>query len=78
MYELMRPLTLPGREPCPLTPRELEVLAELAAGRVYKQIADALGVAVSTVRNHLHHAYKKLDAVDRTQAVLIAAEHGWL
>jgi DNA-binding NarL/FixJ family response regulator len=65
-------------EPCPLTPRELEVLAELADGKVYKQIALALSVSVSTVRSHLHNVYHKLGAVDRAQAVLLARRYGWL
>ena len=81
MYELMSPIgprdTAPA-EPCPLTERELDVLRELATGKVYKQAASALGVSVSTVRNHAHNAYRKLRVADRTQAVMQASEHGWL
>jgi DNA-binding NarL/FixJ family response regulator len=53
-------------------------MRELAKGKVYKEIGTALGVSVSTVRSHLHHAYKKLGVADRAQAVLTAKERGWL
>lgn len=64
--------------PCPLSAREVGVLQLLAEGKVYKQIAHELGLSTSTVRTHLHNMYGKLGAVDRAQAVLIAADHGWL
>ena len=67
-----------GVEPCPLSARELEVVRGLSDGKVYKQIALELGITVSTVRNHLHRTYAKLDIADRAQAVLVAAESGWL
>jgi DNA-binding NarL/FixJ family response regulator len=35
-------------------------------------------VSVSTVRGHLHNAYRRLGVVDRTQAVLVARRRGWL
>jgi putative nucleotidyltransferase with HDIG domain len=80
MYELTYPVTQADTpsSPCPLTERELDVLRELAAGQVYKQVASTLGVSVSTVRNHAHHAYRKLGVADRTQAVVLASERGWL
>jgi DNA-binding NarL/FixJ family response regulator len=64
--------------PCPLSPREVEVLMRLAEGEVYKQIAHGLSLSTSTVRTHLHNIYGKLGAVDRAQAVLLASERGWL
>jgi len=54
------------------------VLCLLAQGKVYKQIAQDLGLSTSTVRTHLHNVYRKLDAHDRARAVLIATERGWL
>lgn len=80
MYELPNPANGPARavEPCPLSTRELDVLRQLAAGRVYKQIAHELSLSTSTVRTHLHNVYGKLGAVDRAQAVLMATERGWL
>ncbi len=65
-------------DPCPLSAREIGVLQRLAEGKVYKQIAHELTLSTSTVRTHLHNIYGKLGAVDRAQAVLIAAERGWL
>ena len=65
-------------EPCPLSVRELEALRGLAEGKVYKQIAAELSLSVSTVRTHLHNVYRKIGAVDRAQAVLLARDRGWL
>ena len=67
-----------AREPSPLTPKELQALRGLAEGKLYKEIAASLGVTTSTIRSHLHAAYRKMGAADRAQAVLIAAERGWL
>ena len=65
-------------EPCPLSVREIDALRGLAEGKVYKQIAHELSLSVSTVRTHLHNVYRKIGAVDRAQAVLIAHDRGWL
>ena len=65
-------------EPCPLSERELDALRGLAEGKVYKQIAHELSLSVSTIRTHLHNVYRKIGAVDRAQAVLIARDRGWL
>jgi putative nucleotidyltransferase with HDIG domain len=64
--------------PSPLSDRETAALRQLAAGKVYKDIAEDLGVATSTVRTHLHSVYAKLDVADRAQAVLRATEMGWI
>jgi putative nucleotidyltransferase with HDIG domain len=64
--------------PSPLTRGEQRVLAELANGLLYKQIAARLGVSVSTVRTHLHNTYRKLGVSDRAQAILMAKEQGWI
>ncbi|HEY3189134.1 MAG TPA: helix-turn-helix transcriptional regulator, partial [Solirubrobacteraceae bacterium] len=65
-------------ESCPLTPHELAAVRGLAEGLQYKDVAIDLGVATSTVRSHLHKAYKRLGVTDRAQAVLICARKGWL
>jgi putative nucleotidyltransferase with HDIG domain len=65
-------------DPCPLSDREVDALRGLADGKVYKQIASELQLSVSTIRTHLHNVYRKIGAVDRAQAVLIAHEHGWI
>src|SRR5919198_752590 len=67
-----------GSEPCPLSVREVDALRGLAEGKVYKQIAAELSLSVSTIRTHLHNVYRKIDAVDRAQAVLIARDRGWI
>jgi DNA-binding NarL/FixJ family response regulator len=68
----------PGGEPSPLTPMQQKVLVALAEGKTYKQIAASLSVSESTIRTHLHNVYGKLDVMDRAQAVLLAAERGWI
>jgi putative nucleotidyltransferase with HDIG domain len=80
IYELPEVATRRRRpaEPCPLSAREVGVLQLLSEGKVYKQIAHELALSTSTVRTHLHNMYSKLGAVDRAQAVLIAADRGWL
>jgi len=54
----------------PLTPRESEVLALLARGASNAEIAHELGLSVKTVQNHVSNVLAKLQARDRTQAVL--------
>jgi DNA-binding NarL/FixJ family response regulator len=53
-----------------LTKREHEILALLAKGYLYKEIADQLGISLSTVRAHLHAVYEKLHVQSRTEAVV--------
>ncbi len=53
-----------------LTPRELEILTQLARGLHYKEIGDELRISVSTVRTHLHAIYGKLHVQSRTEAVV--------
>ncbi|MGI9020016.1 MAG: HDOD domain-containing protein [Solirubrobacterales bacterium] len=65
-------------EPCPLSAREVDALRGLAEGKVYKQIAQELSLSVSTIRTHLHNVYRKIGAVDRAQAVLMARDRGWI
>lgn len=53
-----------------LTARENEILAALAKGSFNKEIADKLGISVSTVRTHLKHIYEKLHVQSRTEATV--------
>lgn len=53
-----------------LSKREQEILALLAKGLPYKQIADQLGISPSTVHGHLHAIYGKLHVQSRTEAVV--------
>jgi DNA-binding CsgD family transcriptional regulator len=61
-----------------LSPRELEVLHQLAAGRSNAEIARALYVAPGTVKAHLNHIFRKLEAGSRLQAVAYARQAGLL
>jgi LuxR family maltose regulon positive regulatory protein len=60
----------------PLTAREHEILRLIAAGRSTQEIAARLIVSAGTVKTHLHHLYGKLDARDRTHALVRARELG--
>lgn len=77
-YPFTRPARRRSSEPCPLSGRELDALRGLADGKVYKEIASEMSLSPSTVRTHLHNVYRKIDAVDRAQAVLLARDRGWI
>ncbi|MBV8122693.1 MAG: helix-turn-helix transcriptional regulator [Paucibacter sp.] len=61
-----------------LSPRELQILQCLAAGMPNKQIASSLHISEPTVKFHLRNINHKLDARNRTHAVFIARERGWV
>lgn len=54
-----------------LTPREIEILQLLSRGLLYKEIALRLSppIAEGTVRQHIHHIYRKLEVNNRTEAI---------
>jgi DNA-binding NarL/FixJ family response regulator len=62
----------------PLTGRESQVVRLMAGGYSNREIADALGTAEGTVKNHVSSILAKLGARDRTRAVLRALEEGLL
>ena len=62
----------------PLTERELEVLAMIAEGKSNKETAAALQISDQTVKNHISHIFAKLSVNDRTSAVLLAVNKGWI
>lgn len=53
-----------------LTPREKQILEQLAKGSLYKEIAWDLGIGFETVRSHIDNIYKKLHVRTRTEAVV--------
>jgi DNA-binding NarL/FixJ family response regulator len=59
-----------------LSPQELNVLREVAAGRGIKEISAALNLAEPTVRFYLRNTYAKLGVADRTQAITTALHRG--
>jgi len=59
-----------------LTPMQLQVLQGVLAGRLNKQIAHDLGIAIPTVKAHMTAILRKLDVANRTQAVLAARTLG--
>ena len=60
----------------PLTPREVEVLGLLGAGKSNPSIAAELVVTVDTVKKHVSHVLDKLGATNRTEAVTRARQLG--
>lgn len=59
-----------------LTEREREILGFLAHNRSNQDIATQLGLSVKTVRNHISNICAKLQAADRTQAIIRARDAG--
>ena len=59
-----------------ISPRELTVLHEIAAGRSNKEIAEQLHVSPHTVKTHVARLFEKLDAKRRTDAINKARELG--
>jgi DNA-binding NarL/FixJ family response regulator len=55
-----------------LTPRELQVLRLLAAGRSQREIADELVISPRTVGTHIEHILEKLGVRSRAQAIALA------
>lgn len=53
-----------------LSPQEREVLSGLADGLLYKEIADKMGISFSTVHKYQHNIFRKLHAMNRTEAIL--------
>lgn len=59
-----------------ISPRELKVLEEIAAGRSNKEIAARLHVSPNTVKTHVARLFEKLEAKRRTDAIARARSLG--
>ena len=77
-----RELAVYGQEAAPifapLSPREVEILDNIAQGMTNKQVAYALSISDQTVKNHMSSILRKLSVNDRTQAVVYAMRQGWI
>jgi len=77
-----RELAIYGQEAAPifapLSPREVEILDNIAKGMTNKQVAYALSISEQTVKNHMSSILRKLSVNDRTQAVVYAMKQGWI
>jgi DNA-binding NarL/FixJ family response regulator len=61
-----------------LTSRELEVLQNVANGNRNRDIGHLMHISEETVKTHIRSIMQKLGALDRTQAITIAARRGIL
>jgi len=61
-----------------LTVREIEVLQLIGTGKSNKAVADSLTISEDTVKGHVRNILAKLRANDRTHAVMIGLERGYL
>ncbi len=62
-----------ANDPSPLdalSPRERDIVEQMAKGLTYKEIAAVLGISIETVRTHIHNVYKKLRVKSGTEAVM--------
>jgi DNA-binding CsgD family transcriptional regulator len=66
------------KKPIFLTARETEVLHWVAVGKSCDETGSILGVTERTVKFHLQNVYRKLDVVNRAQAVTVAHQHALL
>lgn len=59
-----------------ITPRELEILEQIASGKSTREIAEALFVSENTVKTHTSRLFDKLSVTRRTQAVQAGRSNG--
>jgi len=82
VLQLFKNLSLMGKDVetlmTPLSSREREILRHIAEGTSNKRIAYALGIGEQTIKNHITSIMRKLNANDRTHAVVLAMRKGWL
>jgi DNA-binding NarL/FixJ family response regulator len=66
----------PANSDVPLTPRETQVLRQIALGLSNKEIGESLEISVETVKEHVQNLLRKIALEDRTQAAVWAIRHG--
>ena len=62
----------------PLTTREKDIVRRLKTGLLNKEIATQIFISEGTLKWHLHNIYSKLEVKNRTQAIKVAQERGFL
>ncbi len=67
---------MPETDPAQLTPREVEVLKLIAAGRSNQEIATELVISINTVTNHVKNILGKTGTANRTEAANFAHRYG--
>lgn len=82
VLQLFKNLSLMGNDieslMTPLSPRETEILKRIASGNPNKRIAAMLSISEQTIKNHITSILRKLNANDRTHAVVLAVHRGWI
>lgn len=61
-----------------LSPRQRQILEYAMVGKSNKEIAYLLRIKEKTVKNHLTLVFQKMQVTNRTQAVVLALQRGWL
>jgi len=74
--DVLRPRNRTPGSPGHLTPREVEILGYVAQGYANKEIANTLGITEQTIKNHMSSVLQKMEAQDRTQAVVLGIKRG--
>lgn len=62
----------------PLTPRETEILSQLASGKSYQNIGNELFISKDTVKFHLKNIYLKLQVSNKAQAIELANKNKYI
>jgi DNA-binding NarL/FixJ family response regulator len=77
LHGLRRP-EQPVKAPSPLTPKELQVLSQLAQGQDNERVARSLRMSPNTVRTHVQNILAKLQVHSKLEAVSLAVRRGWV
>src|SRR5262245_22691926 len=78
LHEVAQGPALRSPAPCPLSARQREILAYAAAGKSESDTGQILGIAGTTVRDHLEKVRDVLGVRTKTQAVAVAVQRGWI
>jgi DNA-binding NarL/FixJ family response regulator len=65
-------------EESPLTPRETEILEQIATGKSRKRIAEELFIDLETVKSHIKNIYSKLNVHSKADAIKLAKDNKFI